>query len=172
MSNRDYFDYRIRIQVPRGSPDAILLESLKHDLHPSFSHREMVLWALRGYWLPTAYQLQNHQGKAIADDELKPMALDAIHRLKEQIFYIETTFGVRTADQGAIALPVLQALLSDGANSGSCQGIVQNGTHAPHLVVPPFSPHQSAKGESSELNANPPLSEPEEVWYEPKELFE
>lgn len=87
------FDYRVRIQVAADSPDGILLDCLKNERHQSYSHKEMLLWALRAYWMPIAYQLQQEQGKRpLSESQIKRMAQDAIHQLRQQIAYLQSTF--------------------------------------------------------------------------------
>lgn len=89
------FDYRIRIQVAAESPDGILLDCLKNERHHSYSHKEMLLWALRAYWMPIAYQLQQEEGKqSLTEAQMKRMAQDAIYQLRQQIAYLRSTFGI------------------------------------------------------------------------------
>jgi hypothetical protein len=95
MTNRKMIDYRVRIQVAEDSPDGVLLDFLKHERHPSFSHKEMVLWALRGYWMAIAFRHQRELGdESMSEAQMQRLALDAIHQLKQQITYIQTTFGM------------------------------------------------------------------------------
>jgi hypothetical protein len=97
MTNRKMIDYRVRIQVAEDSPDGVLLDFLKHERHPSFSHKEMVLWALRGYWLAIAFRCRWESGVGkISEAQVQQMALDAIHQLKQQMAYIQATFEIET----------------------------------------------------------------------------
>jgi hypothetical protein len=88
------YDYRSRIQVPVDSPEAALLEYLKQERHLIYSHKEMVLSALRAYWLPFAYADRQRHGAPVAQDDLKRLAQDAIHRLKQQALYLQEAFGL------------------------------------------------------------------------------
>jgi hypothetical protein len=94
MTNRKMIDYRVRIQVAEDSPDGVLLDFLKHERHPSFSHKEMVLWALRGYWMAIAFRQRESGEVAIFEAQMQQMAADAVHQLKQQISYIKTTFEI------------------------------------------------------------------------------
>jgi hypothetical protein len=106
MTNRKIIDYRVRIQVAEDSPDGVLLDFLKHERHPSFSHKEMVLWALRGYWMAIAFRQRwepGDGGNSEAQMQMQRMALDAIHQLKQQIAYIQTTFEMEIVAVGEMA---------------------------------------------------------------------
>jgi hypothetical protein len=104
MTNRKIIDYRVRIQVAEDSPDGVLLDFLKHERHPSFSHKEMVLWALRGYWMAIAFrQWQESGGGRISESQVQQMVLDAIHQLNQQIVYIQSTFEMEHIGNGADA---------------------------------------------------------------------
>jgi hypothetical protein len=93
MTNRKMIDYRVRIQVAEDSPDGVLLDFLKHERHPSFSHKEMVLWALRGYWMAIAFRWRWESGAGkMSEVQMQQMALDAVHQLKQQMVYIQATF--------------------------------------------------------------------------------
>jgi hypothetical protein len=95
MADRKIIDYRVRIQVAEDSPDGVLLDFLKHERHPSFSHKEMVLWALRGYWMAIAFQQRwDFEEAGISQTRMQQIALDGIYQLRQQIAYIETTFKV------------------------------------------------------------------------------
>jgi hypothetical protein len=93
MSKANKFDYRVRIQVSAESHDGILLDCLKNERHPSYSHKEMLLWALRAYWLPIAYQIRQVSGEPCQTEaQLRQMAIHSIHQLKQQIAYLQTLF--------------------------------------------------------------------------------
>jgi hypothetical protein len=93
MTNRKIIDYRVRIQVAEDSPDGVLLDFLKHERHPSFSHKEMVLWALRGYWMAIAFRQRQESGEdKMLEPQIQQMGVDTIHQLKQQIAYIQATF--------------------------------------------------------------------------------
>ncbi|NET37678.1 MAG: hypothetical protein F6K19_37615 [Cyanothece sp. SIO1E1] len=88
------YDYRLRIQIPVDSSEATLLEYIKQERHPVFSHKEMVLSALRAYWLPFAYEDAQRQQAEIQPEKLKRLAQDAIYRLKQQALYLQEVFGL------------------------------------------------------------------------------
>jgi hypothetical protein len=71
----------------------VLLDFLKHERHPSFSHKEMVLWALRGYWMAIAFRCRWESGVGkMSEAQMQQMALDTIHQLQQQMAYIQATF--------------------------------------------------------------------------------
>ncbi|MGG6269085.1 hypothetical protein ACQ4M3_32960 [Leptolyngbya sp. AN03gr2] len=161
------FDYRVRIQVAAESPDGILLDCLKNERHQSYSHKEMLLWALRAYWMPIAYQLQQEQGKrSLSEAQMKRMAQDAIHQLRQQIAYLQSTFGIEQnlSTEGAISPQLSQQLLAL------------------------FAAHQVAEPETLENSAAPPIdsgdlklestsiegevtNDQKNLWYDSEDLF-
>jgi hypothetical protein len=91
MGSKKMFDYRVRIQVAEDSPDGVLLDFIKNERHPSFSHKEMVLWALRGYWMAIALRQRSEVGNtSVSDAQIQRMALDTIHQLRQQIVYVRS----------------------------------------------------------------------------------
>jgi hypothetical protein len=104
MTNRKMIDYRVRIQVAEDSPDGVLLHFLKHERHPSFSHKEMLLWALRGYWMAIAFRQRSELGNEVAEAQIQRMALDAIYQLRQQIAYIQSTFETGLVESAADAV--------------------------------------------------------------------
>lgn len=162
------FDYRIRIQVAAESPDGILLDCLKNERHQSYSHKEMLLWALRAYWMPIAYQLQQEQGRqSLSESQMKRMAQDAIHQLRQQITYLQSTFGVEQnlSAEGANAPQLSQQLLS---------------LLAAHQVTEPETLEQSAalainsgdlKPESTSIE-RASADQQKDLWYDSEDLFE
>jgi hypothetical protein len=92
MTNRKMIDYRVRIQVAEDSPDGVLLDFLKHERHPSFSHKEMVLWALRGYWMAIAFRQRSElEGGTVSEVRVQRIVQDSIHQLNQQITYLQST---------------------------------------------------------------------------------
>jgi hypothetical protein len=82
---QDRFDYQIRFQIPLDSPDSILCIYLKAQSNAVYSHREMVLSALRAYWMPIAFEHYRHELNTPATDEqLRLMACNAIAHLRER----------------------------------------------------------------------------------------
>ena len=156
------FDYRVRVQVAADSPDGVLLDCIKNERHQSYSHKEMLLWALRAYWMPTAYQLQREQGdSSISDAQMKRIALDAIHQLKQQISYLQSTFevGQDHPTEGVIApsSQSLRSLVATHANPETTAAISSNPANASETI-------SIADGEVSQ--------EPGEKWYDSDDLFD
>jgi hypothetical protein len=83
------FDYRVRVQVKTESPDAVLLDFLRNERQGSYSHKEMLLWALRAYWMPFA-----QQQSARSETQLRHIALSSIYQLEKHIDYIREAFGL------------------------------------------------------------------------------
>jgi hypothetical protein len=88
------FDYRLRLQVAEDNVDRLLLAYIKAEQHLTYSEKEMVLAALRMCWLPCAYHHHLKLGN-VAPEDLQQVGMDAILRLKEQIYYIATLTGVQ-----------------------------------------------------------------------------
>jgi hypothetical protein len=126
MTNRKMIDYRVRIQVAEDSPDGVLLNFLKHGRHPSFSHKEMVLWALRGYWMAIAFrQYQNERENGMVSAQMRQIALDGMHQLRQQMAYIQSVFEFEQVGQGAgKGVVMANGLMQSGLdNSGMCEQI-------------------------------------------------
>jgi hypothetical protein len=70
-STSDRYDYRVRLQPPRHTRDAILLAYLRRNEHPYLQHDEMVLMALRSFWLPIAYAHHIDNGGNVSDKAFK-----------------------------------------------------------------------------------------------------
>jgi hypothetical protein len=99
MGSKKTFDYRIRIQVAEDSPDGVLLDFIKNERHPSFSHKEMVLWALRGYWMAIAFRQRQELGEdKMPEPQIRQMGIDTVHQLKQQIAYIQATFEIEVME--------------------------------------------------------------------------
>ncbi|MCY6493381.1 hypothetical protein [Leptolyngbya sp. GGD] len=166
------FDYRIRIQVAADSPDGILLDCLKNERHQSYSHKEMLLWALRAYWMPIAYQLQQEQGqRSVSESQMKRMAQDAIHQLRQQIAYLQSTFGVEQtlSAEGVITLhpsdqllPLLAAHRMPGAAS-SAQYAEQTSA---------LTTDSSNLQPESTLTTEPIADNQKDLWYDSEDLFD
>jgi hypothetical protein len=91
--NQDRFDYQFRIQVPLDSHDSVLCNYLKTENNTVYSHKEMVLSALRAYWMPIAYEHYRHYSNApFTDDDLRNLARTAITHLRERAEMINHHF--------------------------------------------------------------------------------
>jgi hypothetical protein len=161
MTNRKIIDYRIRIQVAEDSPDGVLLDFLKHERHPSFSHKEMVLWALRGYWMAIAFrQCKDEENDWVTDTQMQRIVTDSLHQLAQQINYIRSSFGI--------------------------EGVVPEKSFSDSDVVLPMSPSEALSRteqvrrkrtkflpeESRKVNRSETKAEPVETWYEGDDLFD
>jgi hypothetical protein len=92
-SSNDRFDYRFRIQVPENSLEGILLRYLMEEGNQVYSHKEMVLAALRAYWLPHAYANAIQRGElSLSEGELQTIATDAVEHLGERMEIIRRRF--------------------------------------------------------------------------------
>jgi hypothetical protein len=92
------FDYRVRVQVKIGSPDAVLLDFIRNERHGAYSHKEMLLWAFRAYWMPFA---QQQAGAIKSETQLRQIALRSIYQLEKHIEYIGETFGLEPMEASA-----------------------------------------------------------------------
>jgi hypothetical protein len=85
QSTADRYDYQLRIQIPHHSRDAILLAYLRQSQqHPLIPHHDMVLMALRGYWLPFAYAKQIPKHERLIDPGFKQLVKSSIGELRGQ----------------------------------------------------------------------------------------
>jgi hypothetical protein len=122
------FDYRVRVQVKIDSPDAVLLDFIRNERHGAYSHKEMLLWAFRAYWMPFA---QQQAGTIQSETQLRQIALRSIYQLEKHIEYIGETFGLDSLE--ATAKPDRQLWLPLGNRSGDAHG-------AAIAITPPAEP--------------------------------
>jgi hypothetical protein len=82
----------------------------------------MVLWALRGYWMAIAFQWRQEVGSAaVADAQMRRIALDGIHQLRQQIGYLELSFGLEQTDLSSgmnLTTTYVQSLLGSSGVRG------------------------------------------------------
>ncbi len=83
-------DFRFRLRIAADTPEGILLAYLRHGDHPSFSVKEMVIRALKAYWLPFAYL--DHPDLQLTTPRQKRLAQEAVFSLKQQAREIEQAF--------------------------------------------------------------------------------
>ena len=170
------FDYRVRIQVAAESPDGILLDCIKNERHQSYSHKEMLLWALRAYWMPIAYQLRREQGEvSLSDAQMKRIAQDAIHQLRQQITYLQSTFGIdhpssSEGSLGAMAAHPSQQLLSLLTANRTLE---TNSTEQATAAITATTPATKSSEEETELTSPIEASaqDSKEQWYDSDDLF-
>jgi hypothetical protein len=88
-NNSNRLDVRFRFQPRSKSLDGVLFGYLKQSRENIVS-REMILKALRAFWLPEAYrQTGEKKGQA-----LKKLAQDMIFTLEEHANYLRSEFGI------------------------------------------------------------------------------
>ncbi|HAG85187.1 MAG TPA: hypothetical protein DCL61_29565 [Cyanobacteria bacterium UBA12227] len=92
-------DINFRFRPLLSTPDGILLNYLKKQETSIISH-EMILKALRAFWLPEAYQESGKKKR----QELKKLAQNMILVLEEQANYLRTVFDIER--QGISPVPV------------------------------------------------------------------
>lgn len=166
------FDYRVRIQVAADSPDGILLDCLKNERHQSYSHKEMLLWALRAYWMPIAYQLQQEQGqRSLSESQMKRMAQDAIHQLRQQIAYLQLTFGVEQtlSAEGVITLHPSNQLLPLLATH-RMPGAASSAQYAEQTSA--LTTDSGNLQPESTLTTEPIADNQKDLWYDSEDLFD
>lgn len=84
-------NYSFRCQIRQDdAPIGILLRYLLNDdLHPSASHRDLVLQAFRSFWIPFAYQAFGYDATVCQQH-----ARSAVYQLQQHILYIQSHFGL------------------------------------------------------------------------------
>jgi hypothetical protein len=98
----DHFDYRFELITDLADPDVVLLTYLMEDDSYDYSHEEMVLSALRAYWMPIAYEYhRTHFNHPIRATQLRAMARNAIHHLRERAEMLNQLFSANL-DQAPI----------------------------------------------------------------------
>ncbi len=77
------YDYQSRFQVPLNSLDAMMLDFIRTDnCNNAFTHKEMVISALRAYWSPIAAAASREKGNPISDEALSDLAFTAVLHLQ------------------------------------------------------------------------------------------
>jgi len=88
-NNSNRLDVRFRFQPQSKSLDGVLFGYLKPS-RKNIVYQEMILKALRAFWLPEAYrQTGEKKGQA-----LKKLAQDMIFTLEEHANYLRSEFGI------------------------------------------------------------------------------
>ncbi len=87
-------DFRFRIRTDTNTVEGILLNYVRSGYHPSFLAKEMILRALKAFWLPFAYG--DRQDLQVSSAFLKRLAREAISSLKQQIRDIERSFDLES----------------------------------------------------------------------------
>jgi hypothetical protein len=86
------YDFRVRIQVPRHTSDAVLLKYLKSKRHNILSRNEMLLVALRAFWVPAAHAHKLKCSNPATETDFRRLVQVAIAELQEQIDMLQRQF--------------------------------------------------------------------------------
>lgn len=130
-------DFRFRMKAHTNTSEGILLDYIRNGCHPFFSAREMVVRALKAYWLPFAYR--DHQEVLMIATMQKQLAREAISSLKQQIRDLEQSFELVaetsvTYPVAASAIPLVlhcEQQSFDNLVPGSIEQVSQNGFQEP-----------------------------------------
>lgn len=93
-------DFRFRMETDTSTVEGILLNYVRNGYHPSFTTKEMVLRALKGFWLPYAYR--DYRKLQTLPIFLKQLAREAIASLKQQARDLERIFEL----EGETSFPI------------------------------------------------------------------
>jgi hypothetical protein len=96
-SSSDRYDYRVRLQPAHRSRDAVLLTYLRRNSHPYLEHHEMVLMALRAFWLPIAYAHHIDNGGDVSDKDLKQIVRTSVSQLRDHSASLQEQFLLNNA---------------------------------------------------------------------------
>lgn len=121
-------DFRFRMQTQTSTSEGVLLDYIRNGYHPSFSAKEMVVRALKAYWLPFAYR--DHQDVLVIPAMQKRLAREAISSLKQQIRDLEQSFELvsETSEPIGLATTGIPVYFHSGQPSFhnlSCGGVEQ-----------------------------------------------
>lgn len=81
-------DFIVRYQVQDESSDALVLKFIQS--YPFGHHKELILQALRAFWLPLAY----HESGQYSPQEVQSVAHQAVALLTTQAHYINSILGL------------------------------------------------------------------------------
>jgi hypothetical protein len=96
VNAQDNFEYHFSLEIERNSPDVALIKYLMENDSYEHSHEEMLLSALRAYWMPIAYEFHRTEfNYPIRDDQLQRMARKAVSHLRERAEMIDQHFAIR-----------------------------------------------------------------------------
>ena len=92
MSRLQKVDFRFRLRTSATTGEGVVLDYIRNGYHPYFPPREMILRAIKAYWLPFAYS--ERQDLQLSEASLKRLAQEAVSSLEQQIKDIERTFSL------------------------------------------------------------------------------
>ena len=84
-------DFSVRYQIEENTTDALLLKFLQS--YPFGNHKELILQAIRAFWLPLAYQ----QSGQYSTEEVLDIGKKAMDLLNSQADYISLILGLKQA---------------------------------------------------------------------------
>jgi hypothetical protein len=89
VHNKKRLDFVVRYQIDPQTPDGLLLTFLLS--YPFGNHKELILQAIRAFWLPLAYQ---NSGQYSAE-EVRELGKKAIALLSSQADYLGLLLGLK-----------------------------------------------------------------------------
>lgn len=93
-------EIRIRLNVEFDSSEAILNDYLHNTEAAPYPFREMVMLALKSYWLPFAYKSQKN-----SLEKLRQATLDSIYRLQMHLSYLHSVTGIELNELAPLVYP-------------------------------------------------------------------
>ena len=94
VNNLKKIDFRFRMRTDTASALGILFDYLSEGSYPPYSSREMVIQALKSYWMPFAYCRSDFNQRSVA----KRLARESIASLQQQIRELEEYFELVETD--------------------------------------------------------------------------
>ena len=94
VNNLKKIDFRFRMRTDTASALGILFDYLSEGSYPPYSSREMVIQALKSYWMPFAYCRSDFSQRSVA----KRLARESIASLQQQIRELEEYFELVETD--------------------------------------------------------------------------
>ncbi|HTL88654.1 MAG TPA: hypothetical protein VL134_04585 [Leptolyngbya sp.] len=122
------YSFRCQTRNEDGSIGILLRYLLDDDLHPSATHRDMVLQTLRSFWTPFAYQAFGYD--AI---ECQKYARSAANQLQQHILYLHSYFGL----EAELSTRVATSSLTSAAIPVAVQASVPESAEAAEINLPP-----------------------------------
>jgi hypothetical protein len=117
-------NFNFRYQPYANTPDGILIGYLQTG-DTVRSGKEMILPALRAFWLPLAYQ----QAGNFSDDELRQMGLICCNALEHQLAYIRLLLRLPMPSptlSSSLSIPTISSMeMTNGTNNNSVQKKVE-----------------------------------------------
>ena len=110
----------IRLQIKDEASEEVLLNEYLHDRGSCpYGYREMIMLALKAFWLPFAYKRLGVRG-----EELRKATIDSIYQLQMHVSYLHSQIGFELEGVGVM----VASSISPGSASTS-------NTSAPNTAV-------------------------------------